>query len=578
MRALAAILLTLTCAAPAAANEQHGYVQFPRDEHHHLDGWNYWWGAAELVTKAGNRYTVGIAFDSFYGVGATGHQVFAHQGPYEGLSIMTEDGPVEWGHPEGSVGRHVSKISPYVPGLTDLLDFRVLDSQDSLHEIGSWARTTMKAPRYRLHIDNKAAKVHPTGERVKLQVDLDVTMRRKPLLAGGTGQWWYGIPETYGYPSRSYQYEQSARRLRGTIALQQPDGTLRRERIVPKRSRMLMVREYDANPEDLFAGLALAQGTQLHPRYASYYHGGMPWELIFLDLDNGAQLMLGVLAFHETRRGTITPVTGAKQPTYKILATLQLPDGRSVALDNAVQVEHLSYRKIVGRVPTFAVAIQGMWTQSWDYRVRYPGGTVTAPDGTPVKVPPFDLGVTPQLTQAMPASDDRGNRLTQRVPFDAAGSWNGCPMRGFGWSELIINWHDKEERDPWWTGGSVPPVPRRCGDGASIPPGGTTGPLDPEFGPEPPIDLETTGCSAYNPGQPVCEYTSPTTAGVGGHSSTPGGWTVEIRRPGLAEPIVIKGLGGDELYACGTIKKGDVVRATAEPGSMVVPGDPGICI
>ena len=45
-----------------------------------------------------------------------------------------------------------------------------------------------------------------------------------------------------------------------------------------------------------------------------------------MDLDNGAQLMLAVLAFHETEQGTIAPLVGDEQPTYAVLTTLRLPE------------------------------------------------------------------------------------------------------------------------------------------------------------------------------------------------------------------------------------------------------------
>src|SRR3712207_6654503 len=122
--------------------------------------------------------------------------------------------------------------------------------------------------------------------------------------------------------------------------------------------------------------------------------------------------MVAALAFHETEEGTVTPIVGSEQPTYGVLATIRLPDGRSIPLDNAVRVEHLSYRTIVGRVPTFMVSVQGIWKQSWDMRVTFPGGAMKASDGTRVKVPAFDLGVTPQVRQSVPQADDRGNHQT----------------------------------------------------------------------------------------------------------------------------------------------------------------------
>ena len=88
--------------------------------------------------------------------------------------------------------------------------------------------------------------------------------------------------------------------------LPSPDGTSRQETIVPERSTLEMVHEYDAVPEGLFAGFAAAESTQLHPRYPQYYPGGMPWELFYVDLDNGAQLMLSIMAFHDSPDGTLS--------------------------------------------------------------------------------------------------------------------------------------------------------------------------------------------------------------------------------------------------------------------------------
>jgi hypothetical protein len=52
---------------------------------------------------------------------------------------------------------------------------------------------------------------------------------------------------------------------------------------------------------------------------------------------------------------------------------------------------------------------------------------------------------------------------------------------------------------------------------------------------------------------------------------------VTITRPGLATPLVVKAFGGSETYQCGTVRAGDTVTATAEPGSYVSVGNPGIC-
>jgi hypothetical protein len=357
----------------------------------------------------------------------------------------------------------------------------------------------------------------------------------------------------------------------------QPDGSVLRETVDPAGSRLVMVHEYDATPEDLPAGLALSLLTQVHDRYAQYYQGGMPWELLFADLGNGAQLMLAVLAFHDTPQGAATPVYGQKMSQYKVLSTLRLPDGTSVPLDDRFRVEHLSYRTLIGQVPTFDVSITGIWKQAWTYRASFAGGDIAGPNG-PVAVPPFDVGFSPQFGVDEPQQDDRGNAQIQRVPFAVSGAWAGCPVHGFAWSELIVNWYGHESDDPWYTGGAPPKTPPRC-TGRPVPPS----PLPPHSGgqPPPPAGVPTptpdSGCSAYNPGAPTCTYVATTNAGVAGYGSAPGGWRVTISRPGLSTPLVVKSFGGSETYQCGTVRPNDTVTATAESGSYVSIGNPGIC-
>ena len=560
----------------ARADVQYGALSFPRDENQHGDGLDYWWGSASVVTESGNRYTVPFAFDDFYGVGGTGHQVFPLQGPYAGQGVMTMDGPAEWGHPEQPLVPFVEKINPYVPGVSERLDYRTLDPNEGMKEIGRLERTTLEHETYRFRIDDDKAKVHPSGQRVKVTVDLLADMQSPPLLAGGTGVWWYGIPQTFNYPSRSFQYMQAARTVTGTLDLQQPDGAMLHEVVVPDKSTFILVHEYDATPEDLPAGLALAESAQLHLRYAQYYEGGMPWELLFADLRNGAQLMVAVLAFHDAKNGTVKPVTAPDQPTYRVLATLRLATGESVPLDG-IHVEHLSYRHSVGLVPTFFVQTHGVWEQAWDYRVSYGGGPVRTADGRTVDVPPFDLGFEPQWGKDAPALDDKGQGLRQRVPYDVAGSYGGCPAHGFAWSETIINWRGHESQDPWFTGGAPPAVPDACDPNLPPPPSGTFGNLAPPPDPQAAPDVSPGGCSAYNPGTPTCEYDATAPGGIGGYGNAPGGWTVTITNPGVPNAIVVKSFGGSELYACGTIHPGDHVVAHAEPGAWVSPGNPGIC-
>lgn len=576
------LLAVVTVLAPASgAPTRYGDLTFPQDESQHVDGWNYWWGAADLVTTSGNRYIVGLAFDSFWGVGATGHQVFPRQGPYRRSSIMTMDGPVEWGHPGEPFVRFVHQISTAVPGVDVPLSYVSRDSLDGLKVVGRWARTSLATPSYHLRIDNDAALVHPGTETVKLVVDLDVQMYEPPLLLGGTGRWWYSIPSSFGYPSRSYQYMQAARHLSGTLVLEQPDGSLLRERVASSGSSMVMVREYDASPEDLFAGLALAEATQLHPRYATYYSGGMPWDLIFVDLRNGAQLMVAILAFHDTPDGTLTPVAGADLPTYKTMATLRLASGESVALDDVIHVEHLGYRRTNGHVPTFGVQTTGLWTQDWDHRVTYGGGILTAGNGRKVRVPAFDLALVPRFSRDEPAVDDNGNGMRQRVPFDARGAYGGCPVDGFGWSELIINWYGKEDRDPWFSGGARPPVPKRCGPVAPARGLTATGDLTPPGAEAAPANTTFEGCSLFPGGETTCTYDATSVGGVAGYGATPSGWTIAITRRASGRPrqkVVLRSNAGFEYYACGTIHPGDRVVATIMPGSYVTAGNGGLCV
>jgi hypothetical protein len=561
--------------APTAGAQKYGYLEFPRDEHQHVTGWDWWWGAAHVVTRSGHSYALGYDFDSYGGVGAASEELFPLDGPYKGLTVTSMDGSEGWGHPAQTPGEFRYQESAYLPGVSELLSWHTHDLFDGDRTIATLRRSTPASEAYDLQLDQAKARVHPTGQLITLKADLHADMKSPPLLAGGTGQWWYGLPKHLGgYPSRSFQYMQGARRLTGTLALQQPDGSVLHEDVVPEKSTMLLVHEYDASPEDLFAGLAVAETSQVHPRYAPYYQGGMPWELAFVDLDNGAQLMLAVLAFHDSKDGTLHDVTAPGMPTYEIDATLRLPDGRSVAIPD-LHVEHLSYRHLAGIVPTFAVYVNGVWTQSWDYRVSYPGGTETAPDGTKVQVPPFDLGLTPEIGKDEPKLDDKGQGLTQRVPFDAAGSYAGCPVHGFAYTELIINWYGHEAEDPWFTGGSPPPVPDRCRDDLPRPPGGTAGNLSPPPD-DRPLDAGTDpGCSIENPSQTEsCSFDATMNGAATGYGANPGDWTVTITHPNDPTPLVITSFGGGQVYACGTIRPHDHVVVTAKPGATIGAGNP----
>ena len=82
------------------------------------------------------------------------------------------------------------------------------------------------------------------------------------------------------------------------------------------------------------------------------------------------------------------------------------------------------------------------------------------------------------------------------------------------------------------------------------------------------------GCGA-NAQIPSCTYVATTDGGVSAYAAEPGGWKVTIIRK--KEKIVISSLGGPETYACGAIAAGDKVTATANEGSGVFVGNPGIC-
>ena len=568
-------LLLLALPAATAHAAKYGDLTFPGDESAQPASWDYWWGTGRIVTQSGNSYVLGAAYTSFdAGDIASAYEIYPLQGPYRGEGIMTVDGPAEWGHPSEPGSRFVHKMSMNVPGTSPRLSLDTLDSNDGLKLIDRWERTSLTQPSYRLTVDQDDARVHPAGKAVRLALDLRAEMQDPPLLAGGTGRWFYHVPEDFGFPSRGYQYNQAARRLTGTLSFQQPDGSLLRERVSPERSILLMTHESDP-PEDIPAGLALAASTQVHARYGQYYNLQWPWELVFADLGNGAQLMFDAQAYHDTPNGVAHAAT-PQQPTYRVLATLRLPSGVSVPLDSQLHIEHLDYRELDTIASATGTAVATPWVQAWKYRVSFRGGKVRRADGGMVDVPPFDLGLVPPFTKAEPKGDDRDNRLTQRVPFDVDGSYAGCPVHGFAWSELLVNWYGWEKRDPWFTGGEPPRVPGRCGEDLPTPPSGTPGNLNPPTSWGAP-DLGTEACSAGNSGPPACSYDAKHNGGLGGQASEPGGWTVTITRPGRATPWVYRSHGGYEAYACGTIHPGDRVKVEANQDSAIYAGDPGFC-
>lgn len=585
MRRTILVVLSLLCGMVAlngpdarAASQSYGDLSFPADEHAHLVGLDYWWGAAEVVTTRGNQYTVSLAYTSFAGVIASGHQITPHQGPYDGQMLLTEQGPAEWGHP--GAGQLLSTASVYAPGVTELVRLQTIDTTNGA-AVDTFERTTLDDWLYRFRIDHAQAEVHPAGERIEMHVDLVIDMRDgAPLLAGGRGTWIYGTADYLGgYPSRSFQYSQAAQTLRGSISIEQPDGAVLVEQVDPARSSMVLVHEYDATPEDIPIGLALTTATQVHHRFVQEYQGGIPWELMYFDIGNGAQLQLLIQAYKDTEDGTIRNGLGLfSVPTYRVMGTVRLPNGKSAQVDDRLLVEHLEYREIVGRVPTTFVAITGQWTQAWRFRVGFPGRTATAGDGTTVDIPPFDLGIEPYAHRDNHFVDANGDGLNQRVGLRIFGHWGGCPVDGTGWSELIVNWTGQTHKDPWFTGREVPDVPARCRNNAIVGTHDGNGkPLTPprENPPLPDLTTPPEGCSA-GLGQPDCTFTASHEGAVGGYASQPGGWTVTIERAGR-DPIIVRGFTGTTTYGCGIIRPGDVVHAEARDGSYVSAGNPIIC-
>jgi hypothetical protein len=283
--------------------------------------------------------------------------------------------------------------------------------------------------------------------------------------------------------------------------------------------------------------------------------------------------MFDLQTYHDTPRGAVK--ANPKQPTYRVLATLRLPSGESVRLDDKLHAEHLDRRTLDSIGSVSGTSLASVWTQGWRFRVSYPGGRLRSGDGSLVQVPPFDLGLVSPFAKDEPLADERNNRLTQRVPFDVNGSYAGCPVDGFAWSELLTNWDGWEDRDPWYTGGELPKTPKRCGAKVPPPPSGTPGELNPPAETPAPPEIRTDNCKADDQ-NPRCEYDAQGDGGIGA-TGDPHGWTVTIVRPGRAEPVVIHGHGGPQAYPCGTVRKGDHVVVEAKPGSSVTVGNPGIC-
>jgi hypothetical protein len=203
---------------------------------------------------------------------------------------------------------------------------------------------------------------------------------------------------------------------------------------------------------------------------------------------------------------------------------------------------------------------------------------VNKPNGGQVYVPPFDLGLTPPWSKDLPESNPAGQRLVQRVPLNVTGWYAGCPVNGFAWSELLVNWHGWQNQDPWFTGGALPETPRHCMAHPPQVPTGTEGNMNPPSSNTAPPDLGSDGCRASDPGTSTCTYTATHNGGFSGDASAPSGWTVTIKRPDLPDPIVVSSDGGYEFYTCNTIKPGDIVTASVTASdSWVSTGDPGFC-
>jgi hypothetical protein len=332
---------------------------------------------------------------------------------------------------------------------------------------------------------------------------------------------------------------------------------------------------HESNPKEAIpTGIALALSHQIHPRYFQSYNLQWPWELIYADLGNGAQLMFDLQTYHDTPRGVVS--VNPKQPTYRVLATIRLPNGESVRLDDRLHAEHLDMRTVDSIASAAGNSLASVWTQGWKFRVTYPGGRLRSGSGEMVDVPPFDLGLVPSYGKNDPPPDERNNRLTQRVPFDVTGAYGGCPVDGFAWSELLSNWYTWEDRDPWYSGGRLPKTPKRCGAKVKQPPLAETGELNPPPEPVAPPEVRQEVCTA-DEATPRCEIYLQGDGGIAGEGD-PDGWRVTIFRPGRPEAYVINGHGGPQAYPCGTVREGDrVILEALKPGAAVTAGNPGIC-
>ena len=413
-----------------------------------------------------------------------------------------------------------------------------------------------------------------------MHVDLDIDMRDgAPLLAGGRGTWIYGTADYFGgYPSRSFQYSQAAQTINGSIAIQQPDGSVLAEQVDPSRSSMVLVHEYDATPEDIPVGLALTTATQLHHRFIQEYQGGIPWELMYFDIGNGAQLQLLVQAYHDTEHGTVGNAGGVfSVPTYRVMGTVRLPNGQSAAVDDRLS----SSTSSTGRSSGGCRPRSSPSPASGPRRGACGSGSPAAPPPRATARPspsrPSTSASSRSPTGADTFVDANGDGLNQRVALRIAGTWDRCPVDGAGWSELIVNWTGQTDRGPVVHGRRRPRGAEAVHEeGHGRCPGRQRPAAHADGRGRRRCPIRRRRRRAAPPAsvsRASCTFTATHEGAVGGYAAEPGGWTVTIERAGR-DPIVVRGFTGTTTYGCGIIQPGDVVHAEAGEGSYVNAGNP----
>src|SRR4051794_41839416 len=98
-RALLIGVVAAALAVSPAQAKRYGSLEFPQDEHQHVTGWDWWWGAAHIVTRSGHRYTLGYDFDSYGGGGGAAGGPVTLSAPHKGRTLTPVDGPPGWGRP-----------------------------------------------------------------------------------------------------------------------------------------------------------------------------------------------------------------------------------------------------------------------------------------------------------------------------------------------------------------------------------------------------------------------------------------------------------------------------------------------